>query len=87
QGLLAYPLLLAGMAGLGAVFSIRLHRLGNVARWCAFGVGIGLFLFFFSQLAQAFAVAQAVPAIVSAWSPPLAGLFTACAFVAYLEDG
>src|SRR5262249_6883799 len=32
QGLLAYPLLLAGMAGLGAVFSIRLQRLGNVAQ-------------------------------------------------------
>ncbi len=87
QGLLAYPLLLAGMAGLGAVFSVRLQRLGNVAAWCAVGAAIGLFLFFFSQLAQAFAVSQAVPALVAAWSPPLAGLCIACAFVAYLEDG
>lgn len=87
QGLLAYPFMLAGMAGLGAVFSLRLQRLGNVARWCAFGAGIGLFLFFFGQLAGAFAVAQAVPPLVAAWSPPLAGLFTALAFVAYLEDG
>jgi len=87
QGLLAYPLMLAGMAGLGAVFSLRLQRLGNVAGWCAFGAGIGLFLFFFSQLSAAFAVSQAVPAIVASWSPPLAGMFTALAFVAYLEDG
>lgn len=87
QGLLAYPFMLAGMAGLGAVFSLRLQRLGNVARWCAFGAGIGLFLFFFGQLAAAFAVAQAVPPLVAAWSPPLAGVFTALAFVAYLEDG
>ncbi len=87
QGLLAYPFMLAGMAALGAVFSLRLQRLGNVARWCAFGAGIGLFLFFFSQLASAFAVAQAVPPLVAAWSPPLAGVFAALAFVAYLEDG
>jgi len=87
QSLLAYPFMLAGMAGLGAVFSLRLQRLGNVARWCAFGASIGLFLFFFSQLAAAFAVSQTVPALVAAWSPPLAGLFTALAFVAYLEDG
>lgn len=87
QGLLAYPFMLAGMAGLGAVFSLRLQRLGNVARWCAFGAAIGLFLFFFGQLAAAFAVAQAVPSLVAAWSPPLAGVFTALAFVAYLEDG
>jgi lipopolysaccharide export system permease protein len=87
QSLLAYPLLLAGMAGLGAVFSLRLQRLGNVAAWSAAGVGIGLFLFFFSQLSAAFAVSQAAPPFVAAWSPPLAGLFTALAFVAYLEDG
>lgn len=87
QGLLAYPFMLAGMAGLGAVFSVRLQRLGNVAAWIGFGAGIGLFLFFFGQLAAAFATAQSVPAIVAAWSPPLAGLFAAFAFVAYLEDG
>ncbi|MET0181663.1 MAG: LPS export ABC transporter permease LptG, partial [Caulobacterales bacterium] len=87
QSLLGFPVMLAAMAGLGAVFSLRLQRLGNVARWAAFGAGIGLFLFFFGQLAAAFAVAQAVPPVVAAWSPPLTGLFTALAFVAYLEDG
>lgn len=87
QGLLAYPLLLAAMAGLGAVFSLRLQRLGGFAEWCALGAGIGVFLFFFGQLASAFAVAQSVPALVAAWSPPLAGVFVALAFVAYLEDG
>lgn len=87
QSLLAFPIMLAGMAGLGAVFSLRLQRLGNVAGWAGFGAGIGLFLFFFGQLAAAFAVAQAVPPLVAAWSPPLTGLFTALAFVAYLEDG
>lgn len=87
QSLLAYPLLLAVMAGLGAAFSLQLQRLGNLARWGAAGVGIGLFLFFYSQLAGAFAMTQTVPAIVAAWSAPLAGLFIALAMVAFLEDG
>jgi lipopolysaccharide export system permease protein len=87
QSLLAYPLLLAAMAGLGAAFSLQLQRLGNLARWGAAGVGIGLFLFFYSQLAGAFAMTQAVPAAVAAWSAPFAGLFIALAMVAFMEDG
>jgi len=87
HNLLAYPLLLATMAALGAAFSLQLQRLGNLARWGAAGVGIGLFLFFYSQLAGAFAMTQTVPAIVAAWSAPLAGMFIALAIVAFLEDG
>jgi lipopolysaccharide export system permease protein len=87
HSLLAYPLLLAVMAGLGAAFSLQMQRLGNLARWGAAGVGIGLFLFFYSQLAGAFAMTQTVPAIVAAWSPPLAGMFIALAMVAFMEDG
>ncbi|MGE0594797.1 MAG: LPS export ABC transporter permease LptG [Hyphomonadaceae bacterium] len=87
QSLLAYPLMLATMAGLGAAFSLQLQRLGNLARWGAAGVGLGLFLFFYSQLAGAFAITQSVPAIVAAWSAPMAGMFIALAFVAFLEDG
>jgi lipopolysaccharide export system permease protein len=87
QTLLAYPLLLATMAGLGAAFSLQLQRLGNLARWGAAGVGIGLFLFFYSQLAGAFAMSQTVPAAVAAWSAPLAGMFIALSLVAFMEDG
>jgi lipopolysaccharide export system permease protein len=87
QSLLAYPLLLATMAGLGAAFSLQLQRLGNLARWGAAGVGIGMFLFFYSQLAAAFAMTQTVPALVAAWSAPLAGMFIALAMVAFMEDG
>ncbi|MES1157380.1 MAG: LPS export ABC transporter permease LptG [Alphaproteobacteria bacterium] len=87
QGLLAYPLMLAAMAGLGAVFSLRLQRLGNLAQWGAMGVALGLFLFFYSQLAGAFAITQTVPPAVAAWSAPLAGAFVALAMVAFMEDG
>lgn len=87
QGLLAYPLMLATMAGLGAAFSLQLQRLGNLARWGSAGVGVGLFLFFYSQLAGAFAITQTVPAIVAAWASPVAGMFIALSIVAFLEDG
>jgi lipopolysaccharide export system permease protein len=87
QALLAYPLLLATMAGLGAAFSLQLQRLGNLAQWGAAGVGIGFFLFFYSQLAGALAMTQSVPAAVAAWSAPLAGMFIALAMVAFVEDG
>jgi len=87
HSLFAYPLLLATMAALGAAFSLQLQRLGNLARWGAAGVGIGLFLFFYSQLAGAFAISQTVPALVAAWSAPLAGMFIALALIAFMEDG
>ena len=87
QSLFAYPLLLAAMAGLGAAFSLQLQRLGNLARWGAAGVGIGLFRVFYSQLAGAFAITQTVPPAVAAWSAPFAGMFIALALVAFLEDG
>jgi lipopolysaccharide export system permease protein len=87
QSLLAYPLMLAAMASLGAVFSLRLHRLGQVAEWGAAGVAVGFGLFFLSQLGAAFAGVQAVPPFVAAWSAPLTGVFTALAIVAFLEDG
>jgi lipopolysaccharide export system permease protein len=87
QTLLAYPMLLAAMASLGAAFSLQLQRLGNLARWGATGVGIGLLLFFYGQLAGAFAITQTVPTAVAAWSAPLAGMFIALAIIAFMEDG
>ena len=87
QSLLAYPLLLAAMATLGAAFSLPLPRLGNLARWASTGVGIGLALFFYGQLAGAFAITQSVPAAAAAWSAPIAGAFIALALVAFTEDG
>lgn len=87
HNLIAYPVLLAAMAMLGAVFSLRLQRLGGLARWGAMGVALGLLLFFYSQLAGAFAITQSAPAIVAAWSAPIAGLCIALAMVAFTEDG
>ena len=84
---MAYPLMLAAMAALGAAFSLPLQRLGNLARWAATGVSIGLGLFFYAQLAGAFAITQSVPPAAAAWSAPIAGMFIALALIAFTEDG
>lgn len=87
SSLIAYPFLLAAMAALGAVFSLRMQRMGNIAAWGGIGVSLGLALFFFSQLSQALAITGAVPPVVATFAAPLAGLFCALGIVCFLEDG
>ena len=87
QSLLALPALLAAMASLGAVFSLRLQRLGGLAGYMMVGIGAGFLLYFSGQLAAAFAVTEVVPPIVAAWSPPLTGFFAALAILSFVEDG
>jgi len=85
--LIAAPGFLAAMAALGAVFSLRLQRLGGVAQMAGTGVGIGFLLFFADRLVSAFALADLAPPILAAWAPPVAGFFGAMAVLSYLEDG
>jgi lipopolysaccharide export system permease protein len=87
HNLLALPALLAAMAALGAVFSLRLQRLGGLATWTLIGISAGFAVFFSGQLAAAFAATQVVPPAVAAWSPPLTGFFAALAVLAFVEDG
>ena len=87
QSLLALPALLAAMASLGAVFSLRLQRLGGLAGYMMVGIGAGFLLYFSGQLAAAFAVTEVVPPVVAAWSPPLTGFFAALAILSFVEDG
>lgn len=87
QNLLALPMLLAAMASLGAVFSLRLQRLGGLAGYMMAGIGAGFLLYFSGQLASAFAITEVVPAVVAAWSPPLTGFFAALAILSFIEDG
>jgi lipopolysaccharide export system permease protein len=87
QSLLATPLLFAAMAALGAVFSLRLSRLGGGAVWAMTGLGAGFLLFFVGQLSNAFATSQVIPPLIAVWAPPLSGLLAAMAILGYLEDG
>lgn len=87
QGLFAMPMLMAAMAAIGAVFSLRLQRLGGVAALVMTGVAAGFLLYFSTQIAAALAVTEIVPPVVAAWTPPLTGLFGALAFLSFQEDG
>ena len=87
HALIAAPAFLAAMAVLGAVFSLRLQRLGGVAQLAATGIAIGFVLFFVDRMVSAFALAELTPPPLAAWAPPIAGLFGAMAVLSYLEDG
>jgi lipopolysaccharide export system permease protein len=87
QQLLAQPILLAAMALIGAMFCLKLDRLGGTGRLVAYGALAGFLLFFFNRLAEGFALTGAVPPMLAAWCPPLAALFASLAVLAYQEDG
>lgn len=87
QSLLALPVLLAAMASLGAVFSLRLQRLGGLAGYVVMGIVGGFVLYFSGQLAAAFAITEVVPPVVAAWAPALTGFFSALAILSFVEDG
>jgi lipopolysaccharide export system permease protein len=87
QALLSAPAFLAAMAAIGAVFCLRLPRLGGMGQLAATGVAVGFVLYFANRLISAFASADAIPPLVAAWAPPLAGLFAAMAFISQAEDG
>lgn len=87
QALLSAPLFLAAMAAIGAIFCLRLPRLGGLGQMAATGVAIGFGLYFANRLISAFATAETIPPIVAAWAPSMAVLFGAMAFIAYAEDG
>jgi lipopolysaccharide export system permease protein len=85
--LIAAPALLAAMAALAAVFSLRLQRLGGVAQLAGIGIACGFVLYFTARLVGAFALAELTPPPLAAWAPPIAGFFSAMAILSYLEDG
>lgn len=84
---LSSPLLLAAMALIAVAFSLRLQRLGGVARWLVFGITAGLAAFFFGEISAALAAVGAVPPLAAAWGPPLAAFFAACAAIVTLGEG
>ncbi|NNM56706.1 LPS export ABC transporter permease LptG [Acidocella sp.] len=87
QALLALPLLCATMALVAAGFSMRPSRRGGAARMLASGVGCGFALFMVSEVANQFGTSGAIPVILAAWAPAVAGLFLALALLLHLEDG
>jgi len=87
QALLALPLLCGTMALVAAGFSMRPSRRGGASRMLVSGVGCGFALFMVSEVANQFGTSGAVPVVLAAWAPAVAGLFLALALLLHLEDG
>jgi lipopolysaccharide export system permease protein len=87
QQQLAIPLMFAAMSILAAAFSLRLMRLGDLARMIASAVVLGFAFFFVNQASAAFGSAQVIPPILAAWLPPVLTALAAFTLLFYTEDG
>jgi lipopolysaccharide export system permease protein len=87
QALLALPLLCATMALVAAGFSMRPSRRGGATRMLASGVACGFALFMISNVADQFGTSGAIPVILAAWAPAVAGMLLSLALLLHLEDG
>lgn len=87
QQLLATPLMFAAMSILAAAFSLRLMRLGDLARMTVAAVVLGFGFFFVNQAASAFGSAEVIPPWLAAWLPPLLTALAAFTLLFYTEDG
>ncbi len=87
QQLLATPLMFAAMSILAAAFSLRLMRLGDLARMSVAAVVLGFAFFFVNQAASAFGAAEVIPPWLAAWLPPLLTALAAFTLLFYTEDG
>ncbi len=87
QQLLAAPLLFAAMSILGAGFSLRLMRLGDLAALAGAGVALGFVLFFVDEFCGALGGAEVIPPLLAAWSPPVLALLAGVTLLCYTEDG
>ena len=87
QSLLALPLLCGTMALVAAGFSMRPSRRGGVAQMIGSGVAAGFMLFAVSKVAEEIGQSGALPAVLAAWAPALAGLMLATSLLLHLEDG
>jgi lipopolysaccharide export system permease protein len=87
QQLLATPLMYAAMSVLAAAFSLRLLRLGGMARFAGSGVGLGFVFFFFNQLCNSLGKTDILPTVVAAWAPPAMALLVGVTLLCFTEDG
>jgi lipopolysaccharide export system permease protein len=87
QALIALPVLAGTMALLSAGFAMRPARRGGVARMIGSGVAAGFALFVGSKIAGEFGQSGALPVVLAAWAPTLAGLMLTIALLLHTEDG
>lgn len=87
QTLLATPLAFAAMTILAAAFSLRLMRLGDLARMAVAAMVLGFAFFFLNQFSAAMGSAEVVPPFVAAWLPAILTALAAFTLLFHTEDG
>ena len=85
--LLSTPLMFAGMSVLGAVFCLRLMRLGGMTQLVVSGVCLGFAVFFVNQLFSSMGKAEIIPVSLAGWTPAVLALLTGMTLLVYTEDG
>lgn len=85
--LLSTPLMFAAMTALGAVFSLRLLRLGGMTGLVVSGISLGFVIFFVNQLFASMGKADVIPASLAGWSPAVLAMLAAMTLLVYTEDG
>jgi lipopolysaccharide export system permease protein len=87
QSQLAAPVLFAGMALIGAAFSMRHARLGGLGTMALAAVLSGFGFFFLFDVAKALGASGAIPVALAAWAPPASAALLAAGLLLHLEDG
>ena len=85
--LLSTPLMFAAMTALGAVFSLRLMRLGGMTGLVISGISLGFVIFFVNQLFSSMGKAGVIPIFLAGWSPAILAMLAAMTLIVYTEDG
>jgi lipopolysaccharide export system permease protein len=83
----AQPVLLVAMVLIGASFTMRHTRLGNIGRRVLFAVLLGFGLFFLKTFAQVLGDNGQISPLLASWIPPLAGLLLSLGLLLHTEDG
>lgn len=87
QSLLARPVLLAAMVLIAATVSLRLARLGGIARAIAGGVAAGFVLYVTAEITSDLGGAGVIAPAAAAWAPGLAAILLGVSILLHQEDG
>lgn len=86
-GVLATPVLFCTMVLMGAVFSLRISRLGGLIQLVCGGVFAGFLLYFLNAFSSALGISGILPPFLAAWAPAMVALLLGLAVLFHLEDG
>ena len=87
QKVLALPVVFAAMVLIGAGFTLRHVRFGNVGTMVVITVMSGFAFYAFQSMSHSLGAAERIPVAIAAWAPALAAVMLAVTLLLHLEDG